>query len=98
MGKVFAQSQQPGRRLRRCFEHKHAGQHRKLRKVVGQVLLGQRDVLDGRQLNVRLVRPDRIQQPKTHRFAFTRSASKPQLSIVRWSCVAIARLVRSALT
>src|SRR3990172_3977766 len=81
MGEVFAQPQQPCPGLRGCFEHKYARQHGKLRKVVGQVLFGERHVLRSRERDVRLVRPNRIQQPKTHG-SYLRSALPSSVSMI----------------
>ena len=100
MGEVFAQPQQPGRRLRRGFQHKHAGQHGKLRKVVGQVLLGQRDVLDGRQLDSgsydRIASSNQKRIASLSRFTFGEQADfgRTEFSSCA-SCVAIVRLSAS---
>ena len=78
LGEAGAMMQQPTRRLRQRLQHHHARQHRKTRKVVGQIFLGQPDVFDrddpfvGQML-------DFINQVELHRSAISATRPTPRL-------------------
>jgi hypothetical protein len=76
VGVILAESQQPGRGLRRRFEHENARQHRELGEVVLEVLFAITDLLRAHQALVGDVLIDRVEQPKPHRKSLARTGGE----------------------
>ena len=66
LGKIFGVPNQPPPRLDQRFEHQHPWHDRKSRKVIGQILFRQRQVLQCRDGLVRFQFRNAINQQKTH--------------------------------
>ena len=77
---ILAQPDQPGTSLGGGFEHENPRQHRKLGKVVRQVLFRERNILDCREFGVWLKRADPIQKPKSH----GRISKDQPMAVVDW--------------
>ena len=66
VGEVLADAHQPRPRLGQRLEHQHARHHGKVRKMVGQILLGHRQRLHRRDAHARLQLDDAINQRESH--------------------------------
>ena len=66
MGEVFGSADQPGAGLGHGLKHQDAGHDGEARKVVGQVFLGQAQILDGDQALTYLEFEDSVDQHESH--------------------------------
>jgi hypothetical protein len=72
VSKIFRLPYQPRCRFDQSFQQKHAGQYRERRKVVGEIFLRQRNVLDRCDLLAGFQRNNFVNQYKSHKSAFSR--------------------------